>query len=296
MNEIASWITDPLQYEFMQRALLVAFVVGLSCALLSCWLTLLRWSLMGDAVSHAVLPGVVLSYVVGAPFAIGAFLFGAAAVGLIGAVSRTTRIKEDAAIGVVFTALFAFGIVLVSVIPSQVDLFHILFGNVLGVSDSDIRQVVILGGITVIVLLALWRSFVLFAFDPTHAHAIGISPRRWEVLLLTLLALTVIVALQAVGIVLVVAMLITPGATAYLLTDRFDLMLAIAATVGVASTVLGTYLSYHLDASTGGCIVCVLAAIFGIAYLLAPRYGLLGQRRRGRPAAQVPADSLSPVP
>lgn len=281
MTEVASWLTDPLQYEFMQRALLVAFVVGVSCALLSCWLVLLRWSLMGDAVSHSVLPGVVLSYVVGAPFAIGAFVFGAAAVALIGSVSRATRIKEDAAIGVVFTALFALGIVLVSVIPSQVDLFHILFGNVLGVSDSDIRQVVVLGGLTVAVLLACWRSFVLFAFDPTHAHAIGISPRRWEVLLLALLALTVIVALQAVGIVLVVAMLVTPGATAYLLTDRFDLMLAIAATVGVASTVIGTYASYHLDASTGGCIVCVLATLFALAYLLAPRYGLLGQRRRG---------------
>jgi manganese transport system permease protein len=292
VSEVASWLTDPLQYEFMQRALLVAFVVGLSCALLSCWLILLRWSLMGDAVSHAVLPGVVLSYVVGAPFAIGAFLFGAGAVAGIGAVSRTTRIKEDAAIGIVFTALFAFGIVLVSVIPSQVDLFHILFGNVLGVSDSDIRQVVVLGGITVFLLLALWRNFVLFAFDPTHAHAIGISPRRWEVLLLALLALTVIVALQAVGIVLVVAMLITPGATAYLLTDRFDLMLAIAAAAGVFSTVIGTYLSYHLDASTGGCIVCVLAFVFALTYLFAPRYGLLGQRRRRSNSSPAPGGSL----
>lgn len=284
MSDVAAWLTDPLQYEFMQRALLVAFVVGLSCALLSCWLTLLRWSLMGDAVSHAVLPGVVLSYVVGAPFAAGAFLFGAGAVALIGAVNRTSRVKEDAAIGVVFTALFALGIVLVSVIPSQIDLFHILFGNVLGVSDSDIRQVVVLGGITVAVLLALRRSLVLYAFDPTHAHAIGISPRRLEIVLLALLALTVIVALQAVGIVLVVAMLITPGATAYLLTDRFDRMLAIAAAVGVASTVLGTYVSYHLDASTGGCIVCVLALFFLAAYLLAPRYGLLGRSRRSATA------------
>lgn len=286
MNDVISWITDPLQYEFMQRALLVAFVVGLACALLSCWMTLMRWSLMGDAISHAVLPGVVLSYVIGLPFAVGAFVFGAGGVAAIGAVSRTTRIKEDAAIGIVFTALFALGIVLVSVIPSQVDLFHILFGNVLGVSDSDIRQVLILGGITIVTLLVLWRSFVLFAFDPTHAHAIGISPRRWEILLLGLLTLTVIVALQAVGIVLVVAMLITPGATAHLLTDRFDLMLGISATVGVVSTVLGTYISYHADASTGGCIVCVLAVLFILAYVFAPRQGLLGRRR---PPAATPA-------
>ncbi|MBN8870732.1 MAG: metal ABC transporter permease [Solirubrobacterales bacterium] len=288
MMDLVAWFTDPLQYEFMQRALLVAVVVGLACAMLSCWLTLLGWSLMGDAVSHAVLPGVVLSYVVGAPFAAGAFLFGIGAVGLIGGVSRTSRIKEDAAIGVVFTALFALGVVLVSVIPSQVDLFHILFGNVLGVSDSDIAQVLILGGITVAVLLMLRRSLVLYAFDPTHAHAIGISPRKLEVTLLVLLALTVIVALQAVGIVLVVAMLITPGATAYLLTDRFDRMLAIASGVGVASTVVGTYASYHLDASTGGCIVCALALIFAAAYLLAPRYGLLGRRRHRELAAGEP--------
>jgi manganese transport system permease protein len=286
VSEVASWLTDPLQYEFMQRALLVALVCGVVCAVLSCWLTLLGWSLMGDAVSHAVLPGVVLSYLVGAPFAVGAFLFGAGAVAGIGAVSRTTRIKEDAAIGVVFTALFALGIVLVSVSPSQVDLFHILFGNVLGVSDGDIIQVVVLGALVVVALLLLRKSLVLYAFDPVHAHAIGISPRRWEVALLTLLALTVIVALQAVGIVLVVAMLITPGATAYLLTDRYDLMLAIAATVGVAATVFGTYASYHLDASTGGCIVCALALCFLLTYLLAPRYGLLGGRR-WRPGRSV---------
>jgi manganese transport system permease protein len=199
----------------------------------------------------------------------------------------------------VFTGLLALGIVLVSVIPSQVDLFHILFGNVLGVSDTDIRQVVVLGALTSLVLLLSWRSLVLYAFDPTHAHAIGISPRRLEMLLLGSLALTVIVALQAVGIVLVVAMLITPGATAYLLTDRFDRMLAIAATVGVCSTVFGTYLSYHLDASTGGSIVCVLTLFFAAAYLLAPRHGLLGRRRRRHapsPTAEAtPASGLRPL-
>lgn len=278
ITDALNWLTDPLQYEFMQRALLVAFVVGLVSAVLSCWLTLLGWSLMGDAVSHAVVPGVVLSYVVGIPFAIGALLFGVSSVALIGVVNRTSRIKEDAAIGVVFTGLLALGIVLVSVIPSQVDLFHILFGNVLGVSDSDINQVVGLGAITLAVLLLARRSLVLYAFDPTHAHAVGISPRRLEALLLGMLALTVVVALQAVGIVLIVAMLITPGAIAYLLTDRFDRMLAIAAVAGVLSTVLGTYISYHLDASTGGCVVCVLALLFAFTYLLAPRYGLLGRR------------------
>ena len=275
MNEL---LLEPLTFEFMQRAMLVAVVVGVACAVLSCWLTLLGWSLMGDAVSHAVLPGVVLSYVIGAPFAAGAFLFGAGAVGLIGGLNRTSRVKEDAAIGIVFSGLFALGLVLVSVIPSQVDLFHILFGNVLGVSDGDILQVVVLGTLVVVALLLLRKSLVLYAFDPVHAHAIGISPRRLEMVLLGALALTVIVALQAVGIVLVVAMLITPGATAYLLTDRFDKMLALAIGTGVLSTVLGTYLSYHFDASTGGMIVVVLTVLFVLAYLFSPRHGVLMSR------------------
>lgn len=289
MSDVIDWIADPLEFAFMQRALLVAVVCGVACAVLSCWLTLLGWSLMGDAVSHAVLPGVVLSYVVGAPFAIGAFLFGSAAVFLVGGLNRTSRVKEDAAIGIVFTGLFALGLVLVSVVPSQIDLFHILFGNVLGVSDADIRQVVVIGVIVVAVLLYKRRDLVLYAFDATHAHAIGISPRRLEALLLGALALTVIVALQAVGIVLVVAMLITPGATAYLLTDRFDRMIAIAVVVSVVSCVIGTYASFHLDASAGGTIVCALTLQFVLAYLLGPR-GLL---RRGGPADREPAANPS---
>ena len=290
MSAVLDWFVEPLQFQFMQRALLVALVTGVVSAVLSCWMTLLGWSLMGDAVSHAVLPGVVLSYVVGAPFAVGAFLLGTGAVYLIGGLKRTSRIKEDAAIGVVFTGLFALGIVLVSVIPSQIDLYHILFGNVLGVSDADIWQVVVLGGLTLAIVAVSWRTFTLYAFDRVHAHAIGIDVRRVEALLLGLLALTVIVSLQAVGIVMVVAMLITPGAIAYLLTDRFGPMLLIAAGAGVVATVGGTYISYHADASTGGCIVVLLALLFVVTYLLAPKHGIIARRRRGRaPALDVDA-------
>jgi manganese transport system permease protein len=291
---VVEWFTDPLAYEFMRRAMVVALVCGVVCAVLSCWLTLLGWSLMGDAVSHAVLPGVVLSYVVGAPFAIGAFLFGSAAVFLVGGLNRTSRVKEDAAIGIVFTGLFALGLVLVSAIPSQIDLFHILFGNVLGVSDGDIAQVVVIGALVTAVLLLKRRDLVLYAFDPTHAHAVGISPRRLEALLLGALALTVIVALQAVGIVLVVAMLITPGATAYLVTDRFSRMLGWAVAGSVSACLLGTYLSYHLDWSTGGSIVCVLTLQFVAAYVFAPR-GVLAQRRRARPAAGRGVEAGTPA-
>lgn len=276
------WIVAPLQFDFMLRALLVAVVSGGICAILSCWLTLIGWSLLGDAVSHAVLPGVVISYIIGIPFAIGAFVFGVGAVGLIGVVRRTSRVKEDAAIGVVFTGLFALGIVLVSRTPSNTDLTHILFGNLLGVSDSDIAQVLIMSALTLAIVLVKRRDLTLFAFDPTHAHAIGLNPRRLEALLLGLLALTVVIALQAVGIVLVVAMLIIPGATAYLLTDRFETMLAVAAGVSIGSSVLGVYLSFHADLSTGGTIVVCEAVMFTLAYLFSPSQGIVMRTRRRR--------------
>ena len=288
---VLEWIVAPLQFDFMLRALVVAVVSGGICAILSCWLTLIGWSLLGDAVSHAVLPGVVLSYIIGIPFAIGAFVFGVGAVGLIGVVRRTSRVKEDAAIGVVFTGLFALGIVLVSRTPSDTDLLHILFGNLLGVSDSDIVQVLLMSALTLAIVLVKRRDLTLFAFDPTHAHAIGLNPRRLGALLLGLLALTVVIALQAVGIVLVVAMLIVPGATAYLLTDRFGTMLSVAAAVAIGSSVLGTYLSFHADLSTGGTIVVAQAVVFTMAYLFAPRHGIVGRlrRRRRAPANATPA-------
>lgn len=282
-----AWLLEPLQFGFMQRALLVAVVAGTVGALLSCWLTLVGWSLMGDAVSHAVLPGVVLSYIVGIPFGVGAFVFGAGAVGLIGLVRRTSRVKEDAAIGVVFTGLFALGLVLVSVTPSDTDLPHILFGNLLGLSVGDVVQIVLLGALTVAVVALKHRDFTLVAFDRVHAHAVGIDPRRVETLLLGLLALAVVVALQAVGIVLVVAVLIVPGATAYLLTDRMERMLPVAVLVAVGSAVAGTYLSFHADVSTGGAVVVSLSVAFALAYLFGPRHGVLARARAGRQTLPV---------
>ncbi|WP_283253030.1 metal ABC transporter permease [Actinotalea sp. K2] len=263
----------------MQRALLVTVVASIVCALLSCWLVLIGWSLMGDAVSHAVLPGVVLSYLFGLPFAVGAFVFGIGAVALIGTVRETTRLKEDAAIGVVFTTVFAFGVVLVSVTPSQVDLSHILFGNVLGVSDVDIVQVLVLGAVAFAVLVLLRRDLTLYSFDRVHAHVIGLRARRTGAILLGLLALTVVVALQAVGVVLAVAMLITPGATAFLLTDRISRMLLIAPTIAVACAVVGIWASYALDAASAGLVVVCQGLAFTLAYLFSPTQGLL--RRHG---------------
>ncbi|MEV7693556.1 metal ABC transporter permease [Microbacterium sp. NPDC089189] len=279
-------IVEPLQYDFMLRALAATSIAAIVCAILSCWLVLVGWSLMGDAVSHAVLPGVVLAYVFGAPFALGALVFGFLAVALIGLIRGTSRVKEDAAIGIVFTTLFALGLVLISITPSQTDLNHIIFGNVLGVSTGDLVQIGILAAIAFAVLTVKRRDLTLYAFDPTHAFAIGLSPRVLGALLLGVLALTAVVALQVVGVILVVAMLIIPGATAHLLTDRFGRMLLIAPVMSVVSSVVGLYLSYWVDASPGGLVVLVQGAVFALVYLAGPTRGVLWRLgRRTRAAA-----------
>ncbi len=284
-------LLEPLQYEFMLRALSATAIAAVVCAVLSCWLVLIGWSLMGDAVSHAVLPGVVLAYVLGAPFAIGALVFGFVAVALIGIIRGTSRVKEDAAIGIVFTTLFALGLVLISVTPSQTDLNHILFGNVLGVSAGDLVQIGVLAAVAFAVLFIKRRDLTLFAFDPIHTFAIGLSPRLLSGLLLGVLALTAVVALQVVGVVLVVAMLIIPGATAHLLTDRFGRMLVIAPVLSAASSIVGIYLSYWVDASSGGLVVLVQGVVFAAVYLFSPRQGIIGRRIASRKsvAESVPA-------
>ncbi len=274
-----TWLLEPLQHAFMVKALGVSTLVGCVCAVLSCFLTLKGWALMGDAVSHAVLPGVVLAYWLGLPFALGAFIFGLMAVTLIGFIQQQTRVKEDTIIGLVFTGFFALGLVLLSKTASSVDLMHILFGNVLGISDRDLWQTVIVSFITLITIALLHRDLILFCFDPTHARTIGLNTTLLYYLLLALLSLTTVAALQTVGIILVVAMLITPGATAYLLSDRFGLMVLIALAAGGLGSLLGTYISYYLDASTGGCIVVLQTVIFLLAMIFAPKHGLLAKAR-----------------
>ena len=265
----------PLQYDFMLKAIVVSSLVGVVCALLSCFLVLKKWSLMGDAVSHSVLPGVVLAYVFGVPYSIGAFIFGLGGVLGIGYIKQRVRLKDDAVIGIVYTTLFALGLVLVSKVPSNIDLMHILFGYVLGISDADAWQVGLIAVAVTALLFALRRSLLLYSFDQAHASAIRLNVNFYHYLLLTLLALTVVASVQTVGIVLVVAMLITPGAIAHLLTDRFDRMLLIAAGASVFSTVAGAYASYYFDVSTGGAMVLVLGTIFLATFLFAPKYGVL---------------------
>lgn len=260
--ELIDLILAPLVYPFMVKAIVVSSVVGITCALLSCFLILKSWSLLGDAISHAVLPGVVLAYIVGIPFSIGALVFALLAVAIIGAIKRNTKIKEDAVMGIVFTTLFALGLILISRTPSSVDLAHVLFGYVLGISDSAAIYTILASAVVSLLILAFRRTLLVFCFDPTHAQSIGIPVQFVHYALLALLAVTITSSLQTVGIILVIAMLITPGSTAFLLTKRFTPMLAIAASTALVSSVTGAYLSYYLDISTGGAIVFTQGLIF----------------------------------
>lgn len=278
-------LLTPLHYEYMLKAIFVSAVIGGVCAFLSCFITLKGWSLMGDALSHSVVPGVAVAYYAGWPFAAGAFVTGLLAAIGMGFVKTKTRLKEDAVIGVVFTAFFALGLLLISLYPSQVDLRSIVFGNILGISNSDIVQVLIISGVTLLVLGLKWRDLLLFCFDPNQARALGLNTTLLHFTLLTLLSATAVAALQTVGACLVVAMLVTPGATAYLLTDRFGKMIGIATSMGVGTSIVGAYASYFFDGSTGGCIVTLQSLLFAAALVFAPKHGLIVQRAHRRAAA-----------
>ena len=262
MSLIETWLLAPFVHEFMQRGLVVAVLVGTVCAVLSCFLVLKGWSLMGDAVSHAVLPGIVLAHIVSLPLAVGAFAAGLGCALGIGYLKENSRVKEDTVMGIVFSGMFALGLVLFVKVDTDQHLNHILFGNVLGVRWADIAETALIAVPTIAIMLAKRRDFLLHAFDPAHARAIGLNVRLLHFGLLALLALTIVAALKAVGIILVVAMLIAPGAIGYLLTRQFDRMLMVAVSVAVTSSVLGTILSFHIDAATGPCIVVVQAGFF----------------------------------
>ncbi len=271
---IISFVADPLSHEFMRKALMMSSLVAAVCGFLSSYLTLKGWALMGDAVSHSVMPGVVVAYALGLPFSLGAFIFGVGSVALIGFVKQKSRVKEDTVIGLVFTGFFALGIVLVSKIKSNIDLHSILFGSPLGISLSDVKQTVLISLLVVVLLSIFRKDLILYCFDPRHAKTVGINVSFLHYLLLTCLSLAAVVGLQSVGIVLVVAMLITPGATAYLLTDKFDNITIFSVISAIVSSLLGIYLSFWFDLETGGSIVLVQTFIFLFAFLFAPRYGI----------------------
>jgi ABC-type Mn2+/Zn2+ transport system permease subunit len=279
-------LLEPFQFPFMVDAIIVGVAVGAVCAVLSCYLVLKGWSLMGDAISHAVLPGIVIAYAIGAPLAVGAFASGLLCAVLTGFIKANSRVKEDTVMGVVFTGLFAFGLVIFTKVKSDLHLDHILFGNILGLEHGDLRDTLIVGGIALAVILSLRRDLLLYCFDPSHARTIGLRTGMLYYLLLSLLAVTIVVSLKAVGIILVIAMLVTPGCIGYLLTDRFNRMLIIATASAVGSSFVGVYVSFFLNASTGACIVLLQAAIFLVTLFFAPKHGLLATARQRRAPGQ----------
>jgi manganese/iron transport system permease protein len=280
MSDILQSLLTPFHYDYMVRAIWVSALIGGVCGFLSSFVTLKGWSLMGDALSHAVVPGVALAYILGMPFAVGAFVAGLLAAATMAFIKAKSRIREDATIGIVFTTYFAFGLLLISLFPSRVDLKTIILGNILGISDPDIWQVVAISGITLLILGLKWRDLMLFCFDPNQARTLGLPAAALHVTLLALLAATAVAALQAVGACLVVAMLVTPGATAYLVTDRFGKMLGLSSGMGVATSLVGAYASYFFNGATGGCIVTLQTLLFLAAFIFAPKHGILAAKRR----------------
>ncbi|MEZ5925005.1 MAG: metal ABC transporter permease [Hyphomicrobiaceae bacterium] len=278
-------LTEPFGYAYMTNAMWVSALVGGVCAFLSAYLMLKGWSLIGDALSHSIVPGVAGAYILGLPFAFGAFVAGGLAAGAMLFLNQRTRLKQDAIIGLIFTSFFALGLFLVSIWPTAVDIRTITLGNILAITPEDTLQLAIIGLVSLAILFAKWKDLMVVFFDESHARAIGLKPERLKLVFFTLLAASTVAALQTVGAFLVIAMVVTPGATAYLLTDRFPRLLAISVLTGALTSFVGAYLSYFLDGATGGVIVSLQTLVFLIAFMLAPKHGLLAHRRRMRAAA-----------
>lgn len=275
-----SALWEPFTYGYMVNAMWVSALVGAVCAFLSAYLTLKGWSLIGDALSHSIVPGVAGAYMLGLPFALGAFFAGGLAGGAMLFLNQRTGLKEDAIIGLIFTSFFGLGLFMVSLSPTSVNIQTIILGNVLAISPSDTLQLALIGFISLAVLLAKWKDLMVTFFDEDHARSIGLRPDMLKILFFTLLSACTVAALQTVGAFLVIAMVVTPGATAYLLTDRFPKLLIISVVIGTTTSFFGAYISYFLNGATGGVIVCLQTLIFLTSFLFAPKHGLLAARRR----------------
>ncbi|MBN9360288.1 MULTISPECIES: metal ABC transporter permease [unclassified Devosia] len=277
----------PFTYDYMVKAMWVSALVGAVCAFLSAYLMLKGWSLIGDALGHAVVPGVATAYLLGLPYSAGAFVAGGLAAASMVLVRARTRLREDAVIGIIFTSFFALGLLIVSLNPTAVDVQAIVMGNILGISDGDVIQVVIISLVSLAILILKWKDLMLVFFDESHARTVGLNPRLLQVLFFALLAACTVAALQTVGAILVIAMVVTPGATAYLVTDRFRNLLVIAVILGSATAAVGAYISFFLDGATGGVIVSLQTALFLLAFFFAPKHGRLAARRRALREAGV---------
>jgi len=282
-------LAEPFAYGYMVNAMWVSALVGGVCAFLSAYLMLKGWSLIGDALSHSIVPGVAGAYMLGLPFAFGAFLSGGLAAAAMLFLNQRTKLREDAIIGLIFTSFFGLGLFMISLSPASVNIQTIVLGNILAITPADTLQLVIISGVSLAILLAKWKDLMVAFFDENHARSIGLNPDRLKVLFFTLLSASTVAALQTVGAFLVIAMVVTPGATAYLLTDRFPRLILVSVAIGTTTSFVGAYLSYFLDGATGGIIVVAQTLIFLAAFVFAPRHGLLAARRRAREALEAGA-------
>ncbi|MGA9442748.1 MAG: metal ABC transporter permease [Methyloceanibacter sp.] len=289
MSDFLAELIVPFSYDYMWKAMWVSALVGAVCAFLSCYLMLKGWSLMGDALGHSIVPGVAGAYIIGAPFAAGAFFAGILAALGMAFVKQHSRLREDATIGLVFTTLFALGLLMASLHPTSVSIQTIVLGNILAIPDEDAMQVVVIAAISFAVLLFIWKDLMVTFFDETYARSIGLKTRTLKIVFFTLLSACTVAALQTVGACLVIALVVTPGATAYLLTDRFDRLIAIAVAIGMFTSFVGAYLSYFIDGATGGVIVTLQTLLFLAAFYFAPKHGVIAARRKAR---VVKEDSL----
>jgi manganese/iron transport system permease protein len=287
MNAVLTELLVPFGYDYMLKAMWVSALVGGVCAFLSAYLMLKGWSLMGDALGHSIVPGVAAAYIIGAPFALGAFFAGIlAAFGMI-FVKQHTRLREDAVIGLVFTTLFALGLLMASIWPTSVSIQTIVLGNILAIADEDVVQVAIIAGVSLLILALIWKDLMVTFFDENHARSIGINTTLLKGVFFTLLSACTVAALQTVGACLVIAMVVTPGATAYLLTDRFGRLIVIAIALGAVTSFVGAYISFFLDGATGGVIVTLQTLVFLAAFYFAPKHGVLAARRRRHVVAEA---------
>ncbi|EDS8105439.1 iron/manganese ABC transporter permease subunit SitC [Salmonella enterica] len=277
-----NWLVEPFGYQYMLNAMWVSAMVGGLCAFLSCYLMLKGWSLIGDALSHSIVPGVAGAWMLGLPFSLGAFLSGGLAAGSMLFLNQRSRLKEDAIIGLIFSSFFGVGLFMVSLNPMSVNIQTIILGNVLAIAPADIAQLAIIGAVSLTILLLKWKDLMVVFFDETHARSIGLNPGRLKLLFFTLLSVSTVAALQTVGAFLVICLVVTPGATAWLLTDRFPRLLMIAVVIGSLTSFLGAWLSYWLDGATGGIIVVMQTLLFITAFIFASKHGLLANRRRAR--------------
>ncbi|MFB9139180.1 metal ABC transporter permease [Maritalea porphyrae] len=273
-------LLEPLSYGYMRNAIWVSALVGGVCAFLSAYLMLKGWSLIGDALSHSIVPGVAGAYMLGLPFSVGAFFSGALASASMLFLNQRTKLREDAIIGLIFTSFFGLGLFMVSLSPTSVNIQTIVLGNILAVTPADTVQLVIISVISLFILLAKWKDLMITFFDEAHARSIGINPTALKILFFTLLSACTVAALQTVGAFLVIAMVVTPGATAYLLTDRFPRLIMVSVAIGTLSALIGAYASYFLDGATGGIIVVLQTITFLTAFVFAPKHGMLAQRAR----------------